>query len=127
MRELAEKLNLIHVSAPLFLASDTGLNDNLNVVERAVSFDIKEYSKQKFEVVLFFAKWKRMVLKSYAFAKGEGLYTDMNAIRCDEKIDNIHSIYVDQWDWEKVIGEVQASAWPREIIESLNEYKICLL
>ena len=99
---LAKKLNLIRVSAPLMVPSDTGINDNLNGVERPVEFDVKETGK-KLQVVQSLAKWKRMALKRYGFKPGEGLYTDMNAIRRDEATDNLHSIYVDQWDWEKII------------------------
>ena len=99
---LAERLNLRRVSAPLFVRPESGLNDNLNGVERPVSFDIKE-SGQMAEVVHSLAKWKRYALGKYGFSIGEGLYTDMVAIRRDEDTDNIHSIYVDQWDWEKII------------------------
>lgn len=101
---LAERLNLLRVSAPLFVDPASGLNDNLNGVERPVDFEIKEIDGIKAEVVHSLAKWKRYALKKYGFSKGEGLYTDMNAIRRDEKMDNIHSIFVDQWDWEKVIS-----------------------
>ncbi len=99
---LAEKLNLKRVSAPLFVDPDTGMNDNLSGVERPVSFDIPD-TKKNAEVVHSLAKWKRMALGKYDFRPGKGLYTDMNAIRRDEELDNIHSVYVDQWDWEKVI------------------------
>ena len=99
---LAERLNLRRVSAPLFVRPESGLNDNLNGVERPVSFDIRE-SGQMAEVVHSLAKWKRYALGKYGFSVGEGLYTDMVAIRRDEDTDNIHSIYVDQWDWEKII------------------------
>ncbi|MCR5154727.1 MAG: aspartate--ammonia ligase [Lachnospiraceae bacterium] len=102
-RQLAKQLNLTRVSAPLFVQPETGLNDNLNGVERPVSFGIKELNDKNVEIVHSLAKWKRMALKKYGFAYGEGLYTDMNAIRRDEDTDNIHSIFVDQWDWEKVI------------------------
>lgn len=101
--QLATQLNLLRVTAPLFVDPDTGLNDNLNGWERPVGFDIKEFGSRNFEVVQSLAKWKRMALGRYGFVPGEGLYTDMNAIRRDEDTDNIHSIYVDQWDWEKVI------------------------
>ncbi|MBR5438616.1 MAG: aspartate--ammonia ligase [Clostridia bacterium] len=104
-RILAEKLNLIRVSAPLLVLSNTGLNDDLNGVERAVRFDIKALGGKDAEIVHSLAKWKRTALKKYGFGAGHGLYTDMNAIRRDDSIDNIHSIYVDQWDWEKVINE----------------------
>ncbi len=100
---LAERLNLLRVSAPLFVDPSTGMNDNLNGVERPVSFDIREQGGRQAEVVQSLAKWKRYALKRYGFAVGEGLYTDMNAIRRDEVADNVHSIFVDQWDWEKII------------------------
>ena len=99
---LAIELNLRRVSAPLFVREDSGLNDNLNGVERPVGFDIPAVGKNA-EVVHSLAKWKRLALKNYDFYVGKGLYTDMNAIRRDEELDNLHSIYVDQWDWEKVI------------------------
>ena len=100
---LGALLNLYRVSAPLFVAEDSGLNDNLNGVERPVSFDILR-SDIRAEVVQSLAKWKRYALKRYDFHPGKGLYTDMNAIRRDEdELDNLHSVYVDQWDWEKVI------------------------
>lgn len=102
-RQLAKQLNLTRVSAPLFVRPESGLNDNLNGVERPVKFDVLDIGKKDVEVVHSLAKWKRMALKNYGFAYGEGLYTDMIAIRRDEDLDNIHSIYVDQWDWEKVI------------------------
>ncbi len=100
---LAQSLNLSRVSAPLFVTPESGLNDNLNGVERPVSFDIKEQDGRNAEVVHSLAKWKRFALHKYGFSVGEGLYTDMNAIRRDEDTDNIHSIFVDQWDWEKII------------------------
>jgi len=99
---LSAALHLIRVSAPLFVDPKTGLNDDLNGVERAVNFDIKETGKEA-HIVHSLAKWKRQALKKYGFPVGQGLYTDMNAIRRDEEMDNLHSIYVDQWDWEKVI------------------------
>jgi aspartate--ammonia ligase len=102
-KALAYELNLTRVSAPLFVKTQTGLNDNLNGTERAVSFDILDDNYETVEIVHSLAKWKRMALGRYGFAVDEGLYTDMNAIRRDEELDNIHSIYVDQWDWEKVI------------------------
>ena len=101
---LAQKLNLLRVSAPVFVNPASGLNDNLNGVERPVSFDIKG-QEQDAEIVHSLAKWKRYALKKYGFKEGEGLYTDMIAIRRDEDLDNIHSVYVDQWDWEKVISK----------------------
>ena len=100
---LSQRLNLSRVSAPLFVDPDSGLNDNLNGVERPVTLDIKEQNGMEAEVVQSLAKWKRYALKKYGFSYGEGLYTDMNAIRRDEITDNIHSIFVDQWDWEKII------------------------
>lgn len=103
-RELAAALNLNRVSAPLYVQTESGLNDNLNGVERPVSFDIKDIGVNV-EIVHSLAKWKRMALKKYGYHEGEGLYTDMNAIRRDETLDNLHSIYVDQWDWEIILGE----------------------
>ena len=97
---LAKKLNLVRVSAPLFVAEESGLNDNLNGVEERVTFEL---NGKKIEIVQSLAKWKRYALGKYNFPKDMGLYTDMNAIRKDEKLDNLHSIYVDQWDWEKII------------------------
>ena len=104
-RALADALNLTRVSAPLFVKPESGLNDNLNGVERPVAFGIKEQDDAMVEIVHSLAKWKRMALKEYGFEMGEGLYTDMTAIRRDEETDNIHSIYVDQWDWEKIIDK----------------------
>lgn len=106
-RELATQLNLHRVTAPLFVTPESGLNDNLNGVERPVCFGIKEQNEREVEIVHSLAKWKRMALGRYGFHVGEGLYTDMNAIRRDEETDNIHSIYVDQWDWEKIITKDQ--------------------
>ena len=103
-RALADALHLTRVSAPLFVKPSSGLNDNLNGVERPVAFGIKEQNDDIVEIVHSLAKWKRMALHRYSFSNGEGLYTDMNAIRRDEDTDNIHSLYVDQWDWEKVIS-----------------------
>ena len=102
-RELARNLNLTRVSAPLFVFPESGLNDNLNGVERPVAFDVLDIGRDV-EVVHSLAKWKRMALAKYGFSDGEGLYTDMNAIRRDETLDALHSIYVDQWDWEKIIS-----------------------
>lgn len=102
-RSLAEKLCLTRVSAPLFVRPETGLNDNLNGIEKAVSFGIKAEPGANFEIVHSLAKWKRMALYRYEFSSGEGIYTDMNAIRTHEDLDNTHSIYVDQWDWEKIL------------------------
>ena len=104
-RDLAIGLNLTRVSAPLFVSPESGLNDNLNGTERPVGFDT--VNNQELEIVHSLAKWKRVALKNYGFKLGEGLYTDMIAIRRDEETDNIHSIYVDQWDWEKIISKEQ--------------------
>lgn len=101
-QEFSDALNLKRVSAPLFVTENSGLNDNLNGVERPVSFDVPAVGADA-QVVHSLAKWKRLALKRYHFSVGNGLYTDMNAIRRDEELDNIHSVYVDQWDWEKVI------------------------
>ncbi|MBR4086721.1 MAG: aspartate--ammonia ligase [Clostridia bacterium] len=101
---LCGALNLRRVSSPLFVPSDSGLNDNLNGVERPVKFDVKDTGADA-EVVHSLAKWKRQALRDYGFGEDTGLYADMNAIRRDEELDNIHSIYVDQWDWEKIIAE----------------------
>ena len=105
-KKLSKALNLKRVSAPLFVEKDSGLNDDLDGVAKAVDFNIPSINKQG-TVVHSLAKWKRMALHEYKFFEGNGLYTDMNAIRKDEKLDNIHSIYVDQWDWEKVINRKQ--------------------
>lgn len=104
---LSEQLTLLRVTAPLFVTPESGLNDNLNGIERPVDFDIKEQDGKTAEIVQSLAKWKRYALKKYGFHPGEGLYTDMNAIRRDEVADNIHSIFVDQWDWEKIILKEQ--------------------
>ena len=106
-QELAYGLNLRRVSAPLFVAPETGLNDNLNGVERRVSFTILDMDEKQVEIVQSLAKWKRMALGKCGIKPGHGIYTDMNAIRRDEELDNIHSLYVDQWDWEKVITKEQ--------------------
>ncbi len=102
-KELGSQMNLERISAPLFVARSSGLNDNLNGVERPVSFDMPSLPGEEMEVVHSLAKWKRMALHEYGFRVGEGLYTNMNAIRRDEEPDNLHSCYVDQWDWEMVI------------------------
>ena len=106
-QELAYGLNLRRVSAPLFVFPETGLNDNLNGVERRVSFSLLDLEEKEVEVVQSLAKWKRMALGKYGIKPGHGIYTDMNAIRRDEELDNLHSVYVDQWDWEKVITKEQ--------------------
>ena len=117
---LKRALNLRRVSAPLFVRQDSGLNDDLNGVERAVSFDIPGADGAIGVVVHSLAKWKRLALKQYEFFPGNGLYTDMNAIRRDETLDNIHSVYVDQWDWEKVITrEDRNEAYLRQTVRSI--------
>ena len=119
-RDLAIQLNLTRVSAPLFVDRESGLNDNLSGKERPVSFDL--LSGENFEIVHSLAKWKRYALKEYDFEVGEGLYTDMNAIRRDEETDNIHSLYVDQWDWEKVIRhEDRTEETLRETVRSIYD------
>ncbi len=102
-KEFGKEMNLERISAPLFVEKSSGLNDNLNGVERPVAFDMRSLPGETVEVVHSLAKWKRMALHEYNFKPGEGLYTNMNAIRRDEELDNLHSVYVDQWDWEKVI------------------------
>ena len=117
--ELARALNLTRVSAPIMVTPQSGLNDNLNGVERPVSFDILETGETA-EIVHSLAKWKRLALKTYGFRPGEGLYTDMNAIRRDEVTDNIHSIFVDQWDWERIITpEERNEATLRDIVKKI--------
>lgn len=129
-QELAYGLKLRRVSAPLFVAPETGLNDNLNGVERTVGFTVKDMGEKPVEIVQSLAKWKRMALGRYKFNPGTGLYTDMNAIRRDEELDNLHSIYVDQWDWEKVIKKEDRNEGYLEgvvttlynAIKNLNDY-----
>lgn len=121
-RQLTAELNLHRVSAPLFVTPESGLNDNLNGVERPVKFGIKEQDEREVEIVHSLAKWKRMALGRYEFNVGEGLYTDMNAIRRDEETDNIHSIYVDQWDWEKIITKEERNEKKlREVVKSVYD------
>ncbi len=118
-RELAQKLHLTRVSAPLFVRKNSGINDDLNGVERPVSFDISDIGEEV-EIVHSLAKWKRLALKRYNFGPNTGLYTDMNAIRRDEELDNLHSVYVDQWDWEKVIREEDRSeAYLKNVVRSI--------
>ena len=117
--EFAAALELKRVSAPLFVTEDSGLNDNLNGYERPVSFDVPAIGVNA-QVVHSLAKWKRLALKRYDFAVGNGLYTDMNAIRRDESLDNLHSIYVDQWDWEKIITkETRNEAYLKNIVTAI--------
>lgn len=104
-RRLAHHLNLMRISAPLYVSKSSGLNDDLNGTERPVSFDIMEIQHEDYQIVHSLAKWKRMALKRYNLNVGKGIYTDMNAIRRDEVLDNLHSCYVDQWDWEKIIDD----------------------
>ena len=121
---LAQRLNLTRVSAPLFVDPKSGLNDNLNGFERPVTFDIKEQNGKEAEVVHSLAKWKRYALKKYNFTYDEGIYTDMNAIRRDEVADNIHSIFVDQWDWEKVISKKERTI--ETLKDTVNDVYKCL-
>lgn len=119
-QQLQAELNLKRVSAPLFVTPESGLNDNLNGVERPASFGIKEQDDRTVEIVQSLAKWKRMALGRYGFKTGEGLYCDMNAIRRDEDTDNIHSIYVDQWDWERIIDKSDRNEETlKEIVKSV--------
>ena len=121
---LGQALNLRRVSAPLFVDENSGLNDNLNGVERPVSFDIPDVGAQG-QVVHSLAKWKRLALKRYDFKPGKGLFTDMNAIRRDEEVDNLHSIYVDQWDWEKIIRKEDRTL--EKLKETVRTVYKCLL
>lgn len=119
-QELAYGLSLRRVSAPLFVDPNTGLNDNLSGFERRVDFTLKDINGLRVEVVQSLAKWKRMALGKYGISAGNGIYTDMNAIRRDEDLDNIHSIYVDQWDWEKVINkEDRTEEYLREVVNTI--------
>ncbi len=123
-QELAYGLNLRRVSAPLFVTPQSGLNDNLNGVERTVSFTLKDMNEQPVEIVQSLAKWKRMALGKYGIAQGNGIYTDMNAIRRDEELDNIHSVYVDQWDWELVI--LQENRNYEFLLKIVNDIYVCI-
>ena len=119
-KEFGKVMNLERISAPLFVSHSSGLNDNLSGVERPVAFDIKSVPGETFEVVQSLAKWKRKALGDYGFAPGEGLYTNMNAIRRDEDLDNPHSCYVDQWDWEMVINESDRNThFLHEVVRSI--------
>ena len=119
-QELAYGLNLRRVSAPLVVLPESGLNDNLNGVERTVDFTIKDMDEHGAEIVQSLAKWKRMAIGRYGIRPGHGIYTDMNAIRRDEELDNLHSIYVDQWDWEKAIKkEDRTEAYLRATVERI--------
>ncbi len=123
-KALAANLNLTRVSAPLFVAPESGLNDNLNGVERPVSFEIREQENRQVEIVHSLAKWKRHALARYGFGHGKGLYTDMNAIRRDEDTDNVHSIFVDQWDWECIIDKSERNV---ETLKKFVEQVYCSL
>lgn len=119
---LAFELNLTRTTAPLFVQADTGINDNLNGIEKPVSFTVKDLQGKTVEIVQSLAKWKRMALADYGFAAGEGIYTDMNALRPDEALDSIHSIYVDQWDWERVItGEDRSLKFLKQIVRTIYQ------
>ncbi len=119
---LAVELNLIRVTAPLFVKAGTGINDDLNGIEKPVSFRVKAMDNLEVEVVQSLAKWKRMVLADYGFKQGEGLHADMNAIRPDEILDNLHSLYVDQWDWEMVISPEQRNLeFLKKIVRKIYE------
>jgi aspartate--ammonia ligase len=119
---LAIELNLIRVTAPLFVKSLTGINDDLNSIEKPISFTVKDLDNMSVEIVQSLAKWKRLMLANYQFKLGDGLYTDMNAIRPDEKLDNLHSLYVDQWDWEKVIStEDRNLKYLQEVVKKIYE------
>lgn len=119
---LSEALNLRRVTAPLFVMAGTGLNDDLNGTERAVGFPVKALGDRRAEVVHSLAKWKRAKLGAYGVAPGFGLYTDMNAIRADEELDNLHSLYVDQWDWEQVIREEDRNIdYLKEVVKKIYQ------
>ena len=121
-QRLSEELKLTRVSSPLFVLPETGTNDNLNGVEKAVNFNVPNINKNV-EIVQSLAKWKRVALKKYGFETGRGIYTDMNAIRKDEELDNIHSIYVDQWDWELIIDKEERNKVKlKEIVKKI--YKV---
>ena len=121
-QRLSEELKLTRVSSPLFVLPETGMNDNLNGIEKAVRFNAPNINKD-IEIVQSLAKWKRVALKNYDFREGIGIYTDMNAIRKDETLDNIHSIYVDQWDWELIINKEERNTTKlKEIVTKI--YKV---
>ena len=123
---LAGSLNLSRVSAPLFVMGGTGINDDLNGIEKPISFEVKAINGSRAEIVQSLAKWKRMALADYGFNPGEGLYTDMNAIRPDEVLDDIHSVYVDQWDWERVMRDGERNLeFLRGIVEEIYRVILC--
>lgn len=123
-RELSGALRLSRVTSPLFVAKGSGINDDLNGIERPVSFEVGNFNNQKMEIVQSLAKWKRMALADYDIQPGLGLYTDMNAIRPDDDIDAIHSIYVDQWDWELVMSKKKETLlfYSMPLQKSINVY-----
>jgi aspartate--ammonia ligase len=130
--DLASELRLRRVTAPLFVKQGTGINDDLNGVERAVRFPVKDMEGTVCEIVHSLAKWKRLTLAEYHIEPGYGIYTDMNAIRADEELDNIHSLYVDQWDWERVMDEGQRTPdFLKDIVRRIystllrTEYMVC--
>ncbi|MDR1259286.1 MAG: aspartate--ammonia ligase [Tannerellaceae bacterium] len=119
-QNLSSELRLRRVTAPLFVLKGTGVNDDLNGVERAVSFPMRDLGEAKAEIVHSLAKWKRLTLADYAIEEGYGIYTDMNAIRADEELGNCHSLYVDQWDWERVMGEGERTIdFLKEIVQRI--------
>lgn len=127
---LAEELNLVRISAPILVLRKTGINDYLTGKERPIRFNVSNMNEEA-EIVQSLAKWKRVALADYGFTHGEGLYTDMNAIRPDEMLDNLHSVYVDQWDWERVISEYERSLdflkfIVRKIYKVINEMEKCV-
>jgi aspartate--ammonia ligase len=131
-QNLSSELRLRRVTAPLFVQKGTGINDDLNGIERPVGFPIKDLGDARAEIVHSLAKWKRLTLADYQIEKGHGIYTDMNAIRADEELDNLHSLYVDQWDWERVIGlENRNVAFLKDIVRRIygallrTEYLLC--
>ena len=125
--ELSKQLNLRRVTAPLFVLAGTGINDDLNGVEHPVSFSIKCMGERKAEVIHSLAKWKRMKLGAYGIPANYGLYTDMNAIRCDEELDNLHSLYVDQWDWEQtIVPEDRNLEFLKDTVKKIYEAMKCM-
>ena len=131
-QNLSTELRLRRVTAPLFVMQGLGINDDLNGIERPVTFPIKDLGDRKAEVVHSLAKWKRLTLADYKIPVGHGIYTDMNAIRADEELDNLHSLYVDQWDWEAVISAKDRTlAFLRDVVERIyaavrrTEYLVC--
>ena len=122
---LSSELRLRRVTAPLFVLRGTGINDDLNGVERAVNFPIKDMDDARAEVVHSLAKWKRLTLAAYEVEHGHGIYTDMNAIRADEELGNLHSLYVDQWDWERVMSKEERNIDFLKSIVRITSYNVC--